>query len=84
VLGTSRKAYQSMYPRWADSSARSYAIGLAYLFGFDALQLLGNLGRGAVARKVFGQARVSAYDLTSMALYELMSRALGVSSSCSS
>jgi integrase len=58
VLGTSRKTYQSMYPRWADSSARSYAIGLAYLFGFDALQLLGNLGRAAVARKVFGQDRV--------------------------
>jgi integrase len=58
VLGTSRKAYQRRYPRWADSSARSYAIALAYLFGFDALQLLGNLGRAAVARKVFGQALV--------------------------
>ncbi|MCC3328343.1 tyrosine-type recombinase/integrase [Nocardia abscessus] len=35
---------------------RSYAIALAYLFGFTELNLLGNVGRGAVARKVFGEA----------------------------
>jgi hypothetical protein len=58
LLGTSRKAYQRAYPRWADSSARSYAIALAYLFGFAELHLLGNVGRAAVARKVFGKARV--------------------------
>ena len=58
VLGTSGKAYRRAYPGWADSSARSYAIAMAYLFGFADLQLLGNVGRTAVARKVFGQARV--------------------------
>jgi hypothetical protein len=58
LLGTSRKAYQRAYPRWADSSARSYAIALASLFGFAELRLLGNVGRAAVARKVFGKARV--------------------------
>lgn len=58
VVGTSRKAYQRAYPRWADTSARSYAIALAYLFGFSDLQLLGNIGRAAVARKVFGKAVV--------------------------
>jgi hypothetical protein len=58
VLGPSRKAFQDLYPGWADSSARSYAIGLAYLLGFSDLNLLGNVGRGAVARKVFGRARV--------------------------
>ena len=31
VLGPSRKAFQDRYPGWADSSARTYAIGLAYL-----------------------------------------------------
>lgn len=40
------------------SSAWTYAIGLAYLFGFTELSLLGNVGRAAVARKVFGSARV--------------------------
>lgn len=58
VLGTSGKAYLAAYPRWADTSARSYAIALAYLFGFTELHLLGNVGRGAVARKVFGTAVV--------------------------
>jgi len=58
VLGPSRTAFQDRYPGWADSSARTYAIGLAYLFGFTELNLLGNVGRAAVARKVFGSARV--------------------------
>jgi integrase len=58
VLGPSRKAFQDLYPGWADSSARSYAIGLAYLLGFTDLSLLGSVGRGAVARKVFGGACV--------------------------
>jgi integrase len=58
VLGPTRQAFQGLYPGWADSSARSYAIGFAYLFGFTELNLLGNVGRGAVARKVFGRARV--------------------------
>jgi integrase len=58
ILGPSRKAFQALYPGWADSSARTYAIGLAYLFGFTELNLLGNVGRAAVARKVFGSARV--------------------------
>jgi hypothetical protein len=37
-------------------------------------------------RRYLGQIAtfLSAYDLTSIALYDLMSRALGVSSSCSS
>ena len=58
VLGISGKAFLTTYPRWAHTSARSYAIALAYLFGFTELHLLGNVGRGAVARKVFGQAAV--------------------------
>jgi len=58
VLGPTRKAFQGRYPGWADSSARTYAIALAYLFGFTELNLLGNVGRAAVARKVFGSARV--------------------------
>jgi integrase len=58
ILGPSRQAYKTIYPRWADTSARSYMIALAYLFGFDDLHRLGNLGRAAVARKVFGRARV--------------------------
>jgi integrase len=58
ILGPSRKAFQDLYPGWADSSARTYAIGLACLFGFTELNLLGNVGRAAVARKVFGSARV--------------------------
>ncbi|MEU0939835.1 hypothetical protein [Embleya sp. NPDC005971] len=58
VLGTSRISYQKAYPGWADSSARSYAIAAAYLFGFSDFDLLGNVGRTAVARKVFGQVRV--------------------------
>ena len=29
VLGPSREAFQALYPGWADSSARTYAIGLA-------------------------------------------------------
>ncbi len=58
VLGPTWRAYQRTYPRWADTSARSYMIAVAYLFGFTELQLLGNLGRAAVARKVFGHARV--------------------------
>jgi integrase len=58
ILGPSRKAFQGLYPGWADSSARTYAIGLACLFGFTELNLLGNVGRAAVARKVFGSARV--------------------------
>jgi integrase len=58
VLGTSGKAFLATYPRWADTSARSYAIALAYLFGFTELHMLGNVGRGAVARKVFGRAAV--------------------------
>lgn len=58
VLGTNGKAYRATYPRWADTSARSYAIALAYLFGFTELHMLGNVGRGAVARKVFGRAVV--------------------------
>jgi len=58
ILGTSRKAFLATYPRWADTSARSYTIALAYLFGFTELHLLGNVGRGAVARKVFGKAVV--------------------------
>jgi hypothetical protein len=58
VLGTSGKAYQATYPRWSDTSARSYAIALAYLFGFTDLHMLGNVGRSAVARKVFGKATV--------------------------
>ncbi|MFI9839250.1 hypothetical protein ACIHFD_19600 [Nonomuraea sp. NPDC051941] len=56
ILGPGRKAFQGSYPGWADSSARSYAIGVAYLFGFTDLNLLGNVGRAAVARKVFGMA----------------------------
>jgi len=58
VLGTSGKAFLATYPRWADTSARSSAIALAYLFGFTELHMLGNVGRGAVARKVFGRAAV--------------------------
>ena len=59
VLGISGKAFLTTYPRWARTSARSYAIALAYLFGFIELHLLpGDVGRGAVARKVFGQAAV--------------------------
>ena len=58
VLGASGKSFLAAYPRWADTSARSYAIALAYLFGFTGLHLLGNVGRGAVARKVFGTAAV--------------------------
>ena len=58
VLGPSRKVFQGRYPGWADSSARTYAIALAYVFGFTELNLLGNVGRAAVARKVFGSARV--------------------------
>jgi integrase len=58
VLGISGKAFLTTYPRWAHTSARSYAIAVAYLFGFTELHLLGNVGRGAVARKVFGQAAV--------------------------
>ncbi len=58
VLGPSRKAFQALYLGWADSSARTYAIGLAHLFGFTELNLLGNVGRAAVARKAFGNARV--------------------------
>ena len=54
VLGISGKGFLTMYPRWAHTSARSYAIALAYLFGFTELHFLGNVGRGAVARKVFG------------------------------
>jgi hypothetical protein len=34
ILGPSRQAYKTIYPRWADTSARSYMIALAYLFGF--------------------------------------------------
>jgi integrase len=59
ILGPSRKAFQGRYPGWADSSARTYAIALACLFGFTELNLLGNVGRAAVARKVFGSARVA-------------------------
>jgi hypothetical protein len=51
--------FQSRYPGWADSSARTYAIALAYAFGFTELNLLGNVGRAAVARKVFASARVN-------------------------
>jgi hypothetical protein len=58
VLGTSGNAFLTTYPRWARTSARSYAIALAYLLGFTELHLLGNVGRGAVARKVFGRAAV--------------------------
>ena len=58
VLGTSGNAFLTTYPRWARTSARSYAIALAYLFGFTELHFLGNVGRGAVARKVFGRAAV--------------------------
>jgi hypothetical protein len=58
LLGISGKDFLTTYPRWAHTSARSYAIALAYLFGFTELHLLGNVGRGAVARKVFGQAAV--------------------------
>jgi hypothetical protein len=58
ILGPSRKAFQGRYPGWADSSARTYAIALAYVFGFTELNLLGNVGRAAVARQVFGSARV--------------------------
>ena len=58
VLGTSGNAFLTTYPRWARTSARSYAIALAYLFGFIELHFLGNVGRGAVARKVFGRAAV--------------------------
>ena len=53
-----RKAFLTTYPRCAHTSARSYAIALAYLFGFTGLHLLGNVGRGAVTRKVFGGAAV--------------------------
>ncbi len=56
ILGTSGNAFLATYPRWARTSVRSYAIALAYLFGFTELNLLGNVGRGAVARKVFGEA----------------------------
>ncbi|MFI6369244.1 tyrosine-type recombinase/integrase [Nocardia sp. NPDC050630] len=56
ILGTSGNAFLTSYPRWARTSARSYAIALAYLFGFTELNLLGSVGRGAVARKVFGEA----------------------------
>ena len=59
ILGPSRKAFRGRYPGWADSSARTYAIALAYLFGFTELNLLGNVGRSAVARKVFGSGRVN-------------------------
>jgi integrase len=59
ILGPSRKAFQYQYPGWADSSARTYAIASAYLLGFTELNLLGNVGRAAVARKVFGSARVN-------------------------
>jgi integrase-like protein len=59
VLGPSRKVFQGRYPGWADSSARTYAIALAYVFGFTELNLLGNVGRAAVAGKVFGSARVN-------------------------
>jgi integrase len=55
VLGTSGQAFLATYPRWADTSARSCAIALAYLFGFTELHVLGNVGRGAIARKVFGK-----------------------------
>jgi integrase len=58
VLGTSGNVFLTTYPRWARTSARSYAIAVAYLFGFTELHFLGNLGRGAVARKVFGGAAV--------------------------
>ena len=58
VLGISGKDFLTTYPRWARTSARSYAIAVAYLFGFTELHLLGNVGRGAVARKVFGRAAV--------------------------
>jgi hypothetical protein len=58
VLGTSGNAFLTTYPRWARTSARSYAIAVAYLFGFTELHFLGNVGRGAVARKVFGRAAV--------------------------
>ncbi len=58
ILGPTRTAFQALYPGWADSSARTYAIALACLFGFTELSLLGNVGRAAVARKVFGGARV--------------------------
>jgi hypothetical protein len=58
VLGTSGNAFLTTYPQWARTSARSYAIALAYLFGFTELHFLGNVGRGAVARKVFGRAAV--------------------------
>ena len=58
ILGASGDVYLKTYPRWARTSARSYAIALAYLFGFTDLHRLGNVGRGAVARKVFGRAAV--------------------------
>ena len=43
VLGISGKDFLTTYPRWAHTSARSYAIALAYLFGFTELHLLGNV-----------------------------------------
>jgi integrase len=58
VLGINGKAFLATYPRWAHTSARSYAIAVAYLFGFTELHLLGNVDRGAVARKVFGRNAV--------------------------
>ena len=59
VLGNQRKGFpDNVSAMPAHTTARSYAIALAYLFGFTELHLLGNVGRGAVARKVFGQAAV--------------------------
>jgi integrase len=58
VLGTSGNAFLTTHPQFGRTSARSYAVALAYLFGFTELDLLGNVGRGAVARKVFGEAIV--------------------------
>jgi hypothetical protein len=56
--GSQRKRLPDNVSTVGSDVGEFYAVALAYLFGFIDLHLLGSIGRGAVARKVFGRAAV--------------------------